>query len=1211
VSTVDDIALNMPLSGIQFIEASAGTGKTYALVSLYVRLLIERNVSVRQILVVTFTKSATQELKSRLRERLILCLEIATNMDNFSAQEKLSHAQTLCLYLINRALKKESKNSLQTRLRIAVLSMDEAQVSTIHSFCQRVLREHVFFISSETTSNALHANDNDLVATIAGDLWREQAVSADRIAYDAFVDVAVDLKKFSQLLRNILASRSLLLPYITSDVTLAHTRIDLSRKAWKELSAHWVSTGESAFDALIAHHSEGHFNESKLRRKTILLHRKLLAQSFTHNIPPDDKLLALYTNDSLNEKRKKTGHLFPEQNFFGEVAKFLRINTVAKEAHRQLGIQALHNACVQARERLTRIKHETGRLCFDDMVEELHTALHDDVRKTLAYSVQKQFPYALIDEFQDTDRRQFDIFKTIYNNGRVMNTGLFLIGDPKQAIYRFRGGDIVTYLDARDTANACHTLSANFRSTPAYLAAIEALYAVNNEKAFCDARIRFTPVTAGGSVDDHAFLIDGLPAKPLTLWHLEKTDSSSNKAENSQRLAEACAASIVELLNKAQENNAHIIVPSMTGDQKYRRLKEGDIAVLVNTHKQTTLLQSVFSRVGIPSVCISKQSVFSTQEAIELHTLLGALSTFNEMHLRAALSTVLLGGTLKSLDQLNNSLTLWHEKLKWFSDLRRKWQNNGIVAVLESILEDRAAALLSLEYGERRVSNWMQLADLLQKETAHNVSLQALVDWLERRIALADEENEEEQLRLESDANRVQILTLHKSKGLEFPVVFLPFAALCRDAPSQYPKLYRYHRVDKTPAVYFVSDKEAASNQGAVEAAAVEDREECAERRRLLYVGLTRARYACYAAVGALGRQEDAPALADMLQVTQATDYSYLLSLFTNTPSIHVTKLPVLNDVRPYQDSNIFVGSGRRFNKKINNNWWMHSFSQLHSGGDFSAQVILEDESIAPTYVAADSESVLTLPRGARFGTAIHNILEHTDFLDWFGWDKKYAPKKQQQQLIENTLQHHAFVSDREWPVFINTVVQLVTATLNTVLPAGVCLAQLPIEARCAELEFHFSIAGADTQALLQLLQQFGYQAERDYFNITQSKIQGLMHGLIDLVFLHQGRWYVVDYKTNDLGAQYGDYAPSRLKEAVRANEYDLQYLIYLTALHRWLKNRLGMAYDINRDLGGAIYLFVRGLNSGGTTGVYFDNPNPQLIEQLDALLSPPLQMSA
>jgi exodeoxyribonuclease V beta subunit len=1244
---VSDLALALPLHGVQLIEASAGTGKTHTLAGIYTRLIVERRLGVRQILVVTFTKAATEELKSRLRARLLLCAEVAAGLPAFAAAPSPDLIQSRTL--VAAALRDETAPALQARLRLAALELDSAQISTIHGFCQRALREHAFFAAA-AADGELVATDRDLIQTIAEDLWRERAVAADGEAFSALCAVVGNVEQFARLLPRLLDARERLLPQPAWSEQQARAAIAAAARSGALLAQVWAEHGERAFAALIAHAHAGNINARSYALEKIQADAAIFARVFASGRTPQPALLSRYTTTALAAKGNKNKAPLPRQVFFNAIANALMSPEQTHAAQHELGLHVLHASIASARARLEAIKRAARRFSYDDLIRHLYDALSGPQADDLADALRQQYPCALVDEFQDTDAQQFAIFAAIYRDraGHGLDAlsandssthALFLIGDPKQAIYRFRGGDIHTYLAARARADGVHALITNFRSTPGYLRALEYLYTFAGRAAFADARIGFEPVAPGGGVADDDLLIDGRPATPLTFWLAPDGDEAISKSDATAALAHGCAAAILDLLTRARNGQAQLRDARADGQSDYRALEPRDLAVLVNEHKEAAAMQAALSALGLPHVCVSKRSVFATIEARELHLVLDALVEFDEGRLRAALSSMLFAYSLADFAALATQPERWRDLLALFAELRQTWLAHGVLAMLERLFERRAAGLLALQGGERRMTNWLQLADLAQAASAQVFGLRGLTDWLGVRIAHADDENEDEQLRLEADADRVQVRTIHASKGLEYPVVFLPFAALRRGESNTYPKLLRFHSQDDgtTPgsaAAFLISDKEAAEQSAARSAGTAENAEDLAERLRLLYVGLTRARCACFVAAGVFGKNGMAPALLHLLAVDDEQSAARVLpqrlgalSARAGTSNgrefIALAPLPEHSSGHWRSPAQATLGPARKATRRLRELRGLYSFSRLSAGahaetaaGDERAGIDDEPSSAGAPATLATMDLPAAL-RGARFGIAFHEILEKVDFSAWRDWRGAAAPARQQ-ELLERVLLRHALIDAHGSSLIRQAVTQLVAMTLNAPLPLGACLAELAPAQRRAELPFHFAIEGADPAQWLQRMQAHGYLPERTRFALDAPRLAGLMTGVLDLVVFHHGRWWVIDYKTNvlDAGARGGldesnPYAPTRLAQAVRAGEYDLQYLIYLVALHRWLKTRLGSHYDYARDVGGALYLFVRGLDGGGVNGIHRDCPPAALIEALDAMLAAPSEIAA
>jgi exodeoxyribonuclease V beta subunit len=763
---------------------------------------------------------------------------------------------------------------------------------------------------------------------------------------------------------------------------------------------------------------------------------------------------------------------------------------------------------------------------------------------------------------------------------------------------------VQTYLDGSKTASEAPPLGHNFRSRPSVLIAIDALYGQAGEDAFVDPRIEFRTVAAGGVRQDVDFLRDGATAPALTLWQapMPPPDAKGNikpwNAEDSRtHCTNACVAAIHSALSAGRAGTAMI---------EGKPVQPGDIAVLVRTHREATRIQQALGGVGIPAVAAGKQSLFATPEARELHTvLLALLQSGDDGRLRAALSTVLVGEDAAAIDALDDASHDWqHKALTW----RERLLRGGPLALVGDLCAEHAPRLLGLVDGERRVGNYLQLAEALQEAQALALGLHGLVDWLGQRIVQADPDDETQLLRLESDARRVQIVTLHKSKGLEYPLVFLPFAGIGRKDPAP-GRLCVAHHDDNERRLHWNINLDDADWEYAKDAWKTEQQ---AEDARLLYVGMTRTRHALWTATG-LFYNHDKAALAPMLRDLEAFAAIPGIRLDPTAPPASLPRLPPETDAE--------VPPPLAAKRVLSSDWWVYSFSGLSradAGSDPSTAATLpvpggRDEPAGPEGGAVDAEAPDANdfdPRfvGPRFGVAMHAALEHADFAAWRGWLPGDDAPANEARTIANALRAEGFAAE-VLEDGVALVTRLVGNTLRVVLPEGVQLCNIPEHERRAEIEFQFSLRSTRVGALLQLLHDYNVVPDRRGFGFVQ-RLEGLMTGLIDLTYQHDGRWYVLDYKSNRLPR----YDTASLHEAMTHSEYDLQALIYTLALHRWLRFRLGDAsdggaYDYGRDFGGIRYVFSRGIEldasgEGPTRGVHARQFDPKLVHALDAMFA-------
>ncbi|MFT3897537.1 MAG: exodeoxyribonuclease V subunit beta [Thermomonas sp.] len=1176
----------MPLSGVRLIEASAGTGKTFTLATLFVRLVVERGLRVGEILAVTFTEAATQELRKRIRERLQLALEL------FDAPETgdESAAAQLTRQLLAAQREIEGDAALKRRLRQATLDIDLASVFTIHGFCARVLREHALESGSAFDAPELLADDGGLRAELAADLWRTHARD-DAGAEDLAALWSGGYETLAEDLRLLLREPVLLPP----DAAVPAEPPAGSRDAAAALALAFRDHGTGFRDALLSAIDGKVLHAASYKPEWITdLFAGLAAWSEAGD--PDASFehpkLANLRRATLLEKTNKAGiGRTPDSPLGDAIEAYLEAQAAIAEWKQRRRAALLHRVRDDARSRLALLKRQRRVQTYDDMIDGVADALAGSHGDALAKNLRAQYRVALVDEFQDTDARQWRIFDHVFGSGSD-EPALFLIGDPKQAIYGFRGGDVHAYLAAAGEADQAPSLAQNFRSRPLLLKGIGALYANAGDKAFVDERIVFHPVEAGDKRHDEDFLRDGDIAPALTLWQAPPNDELDAKgkpkaysAPRSRELAtQACVAAIHAVLSGARAGKA-----SLKDKDAMRPVQPGDIAVLVRSHREATQVRQALALAGIPAVAAGKQGLFATAEARELHSLLLALlHSGDDGRLRAALATVLIGVDAKGIDALERDADAhrdWQQRaLAW----RERLLRGGPLALVGELCAEQAPRLLGLLDGERRLSNYLQLAEQLQEAQPRALGLHGLVEWLERRIAEgADEETQ--LLWLESDARRVQIVTLHKSKGLEYPLVFLPFAGIGRNGKSP-GRCCIAHEGD-TRRLHWKLDL-AEAQWGA--ASDEWKREQRAEDARLLYVGLTRAEHALWIATGDFHASEKSP-LANMLG-DQATLRAAGVAFDDAPLPDELARLPA--------ESEDAVPAARSVSRRLANDWWVYSFSQLSkadAGIETASAATLpasggNDEPDAPDELVETAFD----PRfaGNRYGVALHAALEHSDFAAWKHWRSDDGTPGGEIQVIADALRGEGYGAD-DLDDGIALTTELVGNTLTVALPEGLRLCDLPFDQRRPEIEFQFALQPVQVDALLQLLHTHGVVRDRHGFGLRH-RLEGLMTGLVDLTYRHDGKWYVLDYKSNRLPG----YDAASLRNAMAHSEYDLQALIYTLALHRWLRFRLGGDYDYARDFGGIRYLFCRGLDASrdDSPGIHAQRFAPELVHALDAL---------
>ncbi|WP_045224296.1 exodeoxyribonuclease V subunit beta [Methyloterricola oryzae] len=1196
-----------PLDGIQLIEASAGTGKTWNICGLYLRLLLEQKRSVREILVVTFTNAATAELRERIRARLLdlsLALEAGVGADPFI------EGFTAAVFASGRVNPDEAAD----RLRLALLSFDEASIFTIHGFCQRALADTPFAAGLPFRFE-LMPDDNDLKRELASDFWRTQVVhgslSREFTAYLLDQGSGPDwlVKHLKQRLQKPLAR--LVWPDFSAMGDL-QPPLDRMNALFLAAQALWQRESEAILELLQA--ALPQLNGQTYKPASISASASNWQGYFDGQNPLGalgEKQLLL-SAERLAEKTKKNC-VTPQHPFFDLAAELLALHGQISTGLQLRRLQLLHDWLAFAPAELAARKQTRRVVSFDDLLGKLFQALDGGDYPWLTGALRQRFPCALIDEFQDTDPLQFGIFRHIYASGEK-SASLFLVGDPKQAIYSFRSADLHTYLAARGEAARLHTLSANQRSCAGLIDACNGLFQANRQ-AFVLAGLYYHAVRLGEK--PRAAFTDASAARgALELWALPEVDGVGPvKPLLQEQVPAACAAEVARLINAAEAGLIRI------GE---RPLRASDIALLVRSHAQGARLRLALAERGVASVELSQQSIFATEQAEELERILQAVIDPTRIGpIKAALATEIMGEDGNRLFALNMDearLAAWLER---FQDYRRTWQEQGFALFWQTLLRDCGTAqrLLGGPGGERKLTNLVHLGELLVAATHPRTGPEALLRWLAERRR--DGSNEEvAQLRLESDENLVQILTIHKSKGLEFPIVFCPYLWDGGRRPSGKEECLAYHLEGKSVLDFSVADEARCLAQQGL------DLEDAAEQVRLIYVALTRAIHRCYLIAGnyltvqgsGTSSKESSRGLLNWLAAGDGIDFRAWRQgggeptaitaawerLAAATPGVRLSVLPG-QSAEQFQSAQLPAEAfrAREIARLPREGWRLGSFSGLVRSGASEHPVAdrdgsaVEEERLSPEPTARlEGNDILRFPRGEQAGHCLHRALELADFTEPRSW-----PGAIQQALAEYP-QGESGMSRAE---LVAMMENLFSDLLGTPLRDGIRLDGIGRSQRLTELEFCLPLGHLAPKPLAHWLQHHGY----GYGALGFSAFSGYLKGFIDLVFQHGGRYFIVDWKSNHLGDGLEDYGPAGVQLAMDQHGYHLQYLCYTLALHRYLRFRLP-DYDYDAHVGGCLYLFLRGVRPGwhnpdGTpSGVYFHRPERAVLDSLEQLFSQP-----
>lgn len=1206
--------LDIPIASTNLIEASAGTGKTWNIAALFARLVLLEHLPVDKILVVTFTNAATAELKTRLRKRLndaLRVLQKSPTPEDLQAacNQYAPDAADFMHTLLTRALQQETRARLMLRLKAAISQFDHAAIYTIHSFCQRVLQDFAFYCQVPFALELSEdASAQDFVAP--QDFWRS-SVAHNPILADLVYRHRQEPHGQATALKAFLAR-----PYLHTHAP-QHTLADLAqaqtaqRRAWLNLKMRWTEV-QAAFLSLHEMLHKKSYDAKKYPEYFTQLEALIQADA----VLPDADLLHAMGVDSSNNNKFEADYLLDKIN-----SKFKNKYNPEYLAclHDTLGVLiagSLHVATCESdvllglsldllaywRTQNERDKQHQATRQFDDLLLDVFYALqHDRVHAaTLAQALARQWRVALIDEFQDTDPLQYGIFHRVFASDDVQAAdapALFMVGDPKQAIYRFRGADIFAYLQAADDAKHHYTLTTNRRSHARLIASIGALFA--RSAPFVLPQVRYETVSASRADKK-------LPADEPSLrvrW-LNDLDECGDKAENvdilRQRAAQWAAQEIAQSLQAASRGEYAL------GDTP---LHAGQIAVLVRNHSEANLMQRELKKVGVHSVLMSRENVFSQDEAMALCALLAFwLNPQQTTSLVYVLSSVLFDYTASQLAALQGddmALSAWTDVAV---RAHQDWQRVGVYAAMQRFLHEQGVLTrLLAQGGERVLTNLGQLMELLAAEDESGRTPAALQQWLAQEIDASQNSGgaENRLLRLESDEHLVKIVTMHASKGLQYPIVYCPFIWAGGKASHEAWRVVQ--RDGESHLLHHTQLREDDVMQI--------KNEHLSEDLRLLYVAMTRAEEqlnlymaaqasthehafyyllegeqkcvktgknvtvspnAYYALWQQFMAEQDAACTDLMLQYGAPNVYRVQAAFdfdadkdAVGAPHYQARAVSPRRYVLPQHTS--FTALTRQRSSTLDldapdNDALVSPALDNHGTHEAEPSAPQSAGNLHPA--TSDIWDMAHFPQGAVVGVCVHEILEHFRFVQAADTQSERTARILAQYGIDATL----------WLPAVNDMLDKVR---QTPLYRGVRLCDLSNENYLTEMNFVFSIQQFNLKTLPKWLAEQGLpdvivQAAQ---TLTHAQVSGFLTGVLDmLIHTDDGCTMVIDHKSNRLA----DYGAGSLHHAMAQHHYYLQALIYAIASARYLVSRNALPDTI-----GVRYLFVRGMDGASDAGVW------------------------
>lgn len=1197
--------MTTPLSGTNLIEAGAGTGKTFAITGLFLRLLVEKHLPVDSILVVTFTEAATDELKARIRDKIRAAVAV------------FSGSRTDDPFL--RRLRADTPRPEMTlnTLKQALLAFDQAAIHTIHGFCWKILRENAFE-SGHRFESELSEDQETLKEKIVADFWRCHFYEASPLFVDYALEKGVSMASLLTLIHTGLAHVDLtVVPRPESPDTSVEEAA--YKQAFDTVSRTWASVKTEIRTLLATHEglNRTRYPVSKIPDWVAEMDHYLAAGSDRMRLFQN---FEKFTHTALQSAARK-GYK-PLCHPFFEQCEQLKNSHHALSGAYEKQLLALKGKLFEfVNTELTTQKRQRNILSFEDLLLKVNQALRGSRGSRLRRVIREKFKAALIDEFQDTDPVQYTIFNRLF---AVKSHILFLVGDPKQAIYGFRGADVFAYIKASNAVKSRYTLRDNWRSDPGLIHAINRIFS-HTQSPFVYGAIPFAPARPADKPRECLSMGDHTGA-PFQLWFLSADQvydkvKAISKTDARGLIADAVAGEIARLVSAGEKGEGSI------GE---RPIRERDIAVLVRRNADAVIVKQALTARGIQSVVNTTGNLFDAREALEMEQVLAAVAEpNNEELIRTALGTQMMGLSGEDLDRMTQATQDWEQWLVAFRRYREIWESRGFIRMMRHLIfrEGMLCGVMALSDGERRATNLLHLTEVLHRvETEERLRVHGLLKWLQEQRAPDTPRRDTHQLRLESDEDLVKIVTIHKSKGLEYPVVFCPFLWDSAVLPKPLNHFVFHDEAHDGRATLDLGSKDVEDHKRFAE------KERLAENLRLLYVSLTRAKHRCYMVWGRFNQAQtaapayllhahDAARAPDPVQAVatevkgkdEAAMRADLRGLVSGTGTgatpngsevMALTSMPLPSEEigsEAVHPATVPL-TARTLSGMPDPEWRVSSFSSLISGHvqspDTSDRDMASPEDpevdmgAVPESGEIDPWSIFAFPRGARAGLCLHDVLEHLDFTEVHG--------AQTETLVEQKLSEYGF--EPGWKTALGQMILKVMAVPLTAGTKRFTLSQIPLTRRLNELAFTFPLRRVTPKTFRQLFQthpikQMPESTPQWIEGLEFSPAKGFMKGFMDLVFEYEDRFYLVDWKSNFLGPEAQAYDQAALGRSMADHGYILQYHLYALALDQYLTLRV-KDYRYDTHFGGIYYIFLRGVDpQHPELGIYRDRPAPEVMQ--------------
>ncbi|QJC37499.1 exodeoxyribonuclease V subunit beta [Enterobacteriaceae endosymbiont of Donacia thalassina] len=1165
------------LEGQYLIEASAGTGKTFTIIILYLRMLLglyKKNnntlplpLTVEQILVVTFTDTATQDLCKRIKNSIHILRK--------GCLKKKSKYK-----IINNFIKKIKNHKIASDLLLkAELNMHNASIYTIHSFCKKILNFKNYEIYDFFSNKKIISDELILQQRASINFWRKYFYKLPKkIARIVFSYWKSPLNLLNTLTPFLSKKSKPIIKYSVKNKNF-YTQFYKNLKYIKIIKKYWIKYKNNIIDIITNSNINKHIYNTKLINIWINIIDLWSLTKNNNNYYP--KELYRFSQKTLISKTNKNIKI-PKYILFKYIDIFLKkfIN---------IKFLIIIKAIKYINQYIKKKKEINHVMSFNDLLVILNKGLNSKFGIKIAQDIRKLFPVILVDEFQDTDIQQYNILKKIYFN--KLNNIMILIGDPKQAIYSFREADIFTYLKASFEIKNCYTLKNNWRSSSTMVNSINKLFS-NRSYPFLFKNIVFHPINYTIKKLNYNFIVNNKIKPGITFWFINKIlDINLYK----QKMAYTCAYKICKLIILGEKNKAFL-----QKNFKNKKINISDITILVRNRFEASILQKEFIKFNLPSVYLSNSdNIFEKQEAKELVLLLKTiLNPYKRQKIINFLSSTLFNINWFFLQ--DDKKDFYIEKIiNKFINYKLIWEKQGILNMLEKIfIKDTFFYKINIinNFTEKKIKNILYLGELIQKSCINIINCNQVVEWLLQQIIYTDKNILNQQIKSNFYNNKkIKIMTIHKSKGLQFPIIWLPFISSNIIEFINKDAIFYHDRKNFKLILDFKKDKE--SKKFFLE-------ESLAENLRLLYVSLTRSIFHCSIGISNL-KIFNLKKLNLYIKYFNALDF--LLKKKNDISNIEFKK--ILDNLK---NKDIFIKIIKKndllkinnkslkkkknkllFTSQINNFFYKNkvifSFSKIKNQQTNNISYLTNNlkYKFLNTNEKKIKKTQYNFPCGKQIGITLHSILEKIDFT------KKISRKFIKQELIKKNINSIWHIMITNW---FNNIIKTPIGNKKIILN------KINNKNKKTEFKFYLSIKN--------LFSSIKYNYIINKYDLNSFKlptlkfemIEGFLSGIIDLIFLWEKKYYILDYKSNWLGNSYIDYRKKYIENDICLNRYDIQYQIYSLALHKYLKYRISN-YSYDKYFGGVIYLYIRGINNKeNKNGIWETKPSFQLINELNKL---------